>query len=217
MSFPPVVRRRDRSGTNSRLEKGLSRIASGDLGEYHDVTAIGAKLRSAGESPMLLDEDDHRRICACLDRALLAVGVQRAADREDLVQEALLAYVKARDEVRNRDAWLITVVRRYASLRGRKEARRRELLQEHVEPFEQRHSSPSTQRLELLDLRKALSALSSAESRLLREVVLGSVPVTEIAERDGISVHAVRCRLSRTRSKLRVLIGRFPVSPPGGG
>jgi hypothetical protein len=63
-----------------------------------------------------------------LDRLLFCLGIRSPWDREDLVQDALLALVEKKAEVRDPASWLRTVARQLGITHLRSESRRQRLL-----------------------------------------------------------------------------------------
>ena len=54
-----------------------------------------------------------------------------------------------------------------------------------------------------MDLEKMMSVLTDSTREMLIMAYLDGIPETEIAEALGLSVNAVRCKLSRTKRKMR--------------
>ena len=63
-----------------------------------------------------------------------------------------------------------------------------------------------------MDLEKMMSVLTDSTREMLIMAYLDGIPETEIAEALGLSVNAVRCKLSRTKRKMRDMFSAVAAS-----
>lgn len=63
-----------------------------------------------------------------------------------------------------------------------------------------------------MDLEKMMSVLTDSTREMLIMAYLDGIPETEIAETLGLSVNAVRCKLSRTKRKMRDMFSAVAAS-----
>lgn len=143
--------------------------------------------------------------------ARLAMSYVDEADRDDLMQEILLALWRAlpafRGEASERTFVLRVAMNRAATYRARRYRRREVPVGDAL-----RDGAPSPDtRVEQIDERDRLFDAVRALPLHLRDTVflyLEDLGVSEIAELQGISANNVRVRLTRARHQLRQMLER---------
>ena len=144
---------------------------------------------------------------------LAASYVDESADRDDLLQEILLALWRALPTFRGQSSLRTFIYRvamnRAATFRGR---RYRRAEYEMSDAFQDSAPAPDA-RMEAVDERERLTRAIRVLPPALREVVLpylDDLAVAEIAELLGITENNVRVRLARARQHLRTLLQQVP-------
>ena len=139
--------------------------------------------------------------------------VDEPADRDDLLQEILLAVWRALPTFRGQASLRTFIYRvamnRAATFRGRRYRR----AEYEVSDAFQDSSPPPDVRMEAVDERERLARAIRVLPPTLREVVLpylDDLSVAEIAELLGITENNVRVRLVRARQHLRTLLQQVP-------
>ena len=144
---------------------------------------------------------------------LAASYVDERADRDDLVQEILLAVWRALPTFRG-GASLKTFIYRVAMNRASTFRERRFRRVEYAMPDTVRDSAPAPDaQVENVDQRERLTVAIRSLAPPLRDVALPyleDLSIAEIAELLGITENNVRVRLARARQQLKTLLRETP-------
>ncbi len=152
---------------------------------------------------MVTGDDDWAEAEAAA-RRVISARVRGVAERDDLVQETLARLQAARDRLSAAELvpYAITTARNLVFSEYRR-ARRRDTLWSEV-PTSPTHEEDVERLDEARALRAALDRLSPPDRELLLKRDAYDVPVAELARRHGMSVGAMRARLTRLRGRLRL-------------
>jgi RNA polymerase sigma factor (sigma-70 family) len=144
---------------------------------------------------------------------LAASYVDERADRDDLLQEILLALWRALPGFRG-DSSLRTFIYRVAMNRATTFRARRYRRAEVATTAELRDPAPAPDaRVEAADQHERLTQAIRALPPVLRDVALPyleDLSIAEIAELQGITENNVRVRLTRARQQLRTFLPHMP-------
>ena len=139
------------------------------------------------------------------------------ADADDLVQETMmkaLASASRFEDGSNMRAWLFTILRNTRNSQFRKRAREVEDVDgEHAE----KQSAPGRPEatLEMQELEAALSRLPEDQREAVMLIGASGLDYSEASAIVGVSVDALKARVSRGRKKLAALLDPSPrLSPP---
>ncbi len=139
------------------------------------------------------------------------------AEAEDVVQEAYLRLLGGRARFEGRSefrTFVFGVVRRVASERARRVARRRGLLKLFRRDVP--HAAPSTtarRHDQASDVRKALTQISPRQRELLHLVFYEDLTIEKAAEVIGVSVGTARTHYERGKARLRELLADSQTAP----
>ena len=147
-------------------------------------------------------------------RASTLLAAQFLGDRddaEDVVQDAFgIVYRKARsfDATRPFAPWLFAIVRRLASNRRSREARRARLLRwwsivKSAETTSARSEAAALSRIDAAAAMNAMNELSPMQRACFELVAVRDLPIEEVAAMHGISESTVRQHVFRARAALR--------------
>lgn len=131
---------------------------------------------------------------------------QRAADRDDLVQDTLvraLANAQLWQHGTNLRAWLVTIMRNQFLASLAKSGRAADAQRIYADLQSQISLGDGTARLMLRDVDRSLHRMPNAQRQAVLLVGLEGKSYEEVAQAMGISADAVRCHLARARQYLR--------------
>jgi RNA polymerase sigma-70 factor (ECF subfamily) len=157
--------------------------------------------------------NDRNRLCRLLEphhdelRACARRLCRASADGDDLFQEAAMRAQSKLDGLRNDDAFRLWFYRVLLSMHRNRT--RRSFWSRLVPLGEVAEPAAPTQRSGALDgserMRAALATLPSVQREAIVLHDLQELPVDRIAELQGVSISAVKSRLSRGRGRLRAI------------
>jgi RNA polymerase sigma-70 factor (ECF subfamily) len=156
--------------------------------------------------------DQGPRLLALYDRALpqvygyLAARAGDAAVAEDLTGETFLAAVRATREGKVPDltiAWLVTVARNKLVDHWRRLAREERSLRLATDPDDDVVDDDMDARFDRLHARKVLAELGAHHRAALTLRYLDGLPVAEVADHLGRTLHATEALLVRARHAFR--------------
>jgi RNA polymerase sigma-70 factor (ECF subfamily) len=142
---------------------------------------------------------------------------QRAADRDDLVQDTLvrsLANAHLWQPGSNLRAWLVTIMRNQFLASLAKSGRAADAQRIYADVQSQISLGDSTARLMLRDVNRALHRMPNAQRQAITLVGLEAKSYTEVARAMGITTDAVRSHLARARQYLRDAVGPGRTASP---
>jgi RNA polymerase sigma-70 factor (ECF subfamily) len=185
----------------------------------------GKPLSECSDAELLAggQRGDQRAFAALVQRhGRFLFGVARRMlsspeDAEDVVQEALLAALRARFEGRSAvRTWLVAIVLRQASLARRKQGRRtmhyRAVTEESVESDRsQRSAEPAVDAR--LDVETLLGQLPEEHREIIVLRELNGMSYDEMSQALGIPMGTVESRLHRARGALRELMQARGIAP----
>lgn len=140
-------------------------------------------------------------------RALLRGDVLAA---DDLVQDCLeraLSRLHLWQEGTDLRAWLFTIMHNLYVNQVRKSANSLQLVELSQDTEPHTESATAERHLELRDLNQAINGLSAEQREILLLVSLEGLRYQEVASILGIPEGTVMSKLSRTREKLRIVMG----------
>lgn len=131
------------------------------------------------------------------------------ADHEDLAQEAMERWLRARPGLptgTNHQAWLTTVLRNLLIDRLRRRATRREQPIDSARIPATSHAAPWWQELGAADVDRELAKLPSRQRATFRMFAFEGKSYDEIAGQQAIARSTVGTRILRARQRLRELL-----------
>jgi RNA polymerase sigma factor (sigma-70 family) len=148
-------------------------------------------------------EPPHELPVESLRRLARGLVLERGA-ADDVVQDAWLAALQTRGEIRGLGGWLAGAVRKLARNRGREAERRERRERSAARPEAQPSALEATARIEVL--RRLLEAVDRLDAPYREAIVLryfDDLPPREIAARLGVPVNTARTHVRRGIERLR--------------
>jgi RNA polymerase sigma factor (sigma-70 family) len=196
----------------SKRSKKTRRRSASDTHDRHEATELYTFL-----APLKIPwEEFHRAQTECLSRIAAEIGVP-PDQITDVLQEVWLALITGHERFQGEDveqqlsSWLGAVTRNKSRDALRRLGRRREQSLDDLpaEPMDRKTKGPA----ELVEVKERDERLTAwmEESRkknplncqLLCAHVLEGQSLQRLATETGLSVHAISCRISRIKNKLR--------------